>query len=211
MRMTSPRRYRLSAAFTLIELLVVIAILAVLMGLAFPAYQGVQNSARKASAKNDAVQVVTAVSAFYTDYGRYPVAPNSGDDSSDFFAADDDEHNRLMDVLRAEPGNGNAMALNPRMTAFFQPKIAKNLSTPASGIGDNGRLYDPWNSCYRIRIDSNYNNTLENPYTSNAGFPTIGAGAIAWSIGKDKAGGTGKSGGGDKNAGAAKDDVISWQ
>ncbi len=60
-------------AFTLIELLVVIAVIAVLAGIAFPAYQSVQSAARKTQAKNDLVQIVTAVNAFYTDYGRYPV------------------------------------------------------------------------------------------------------------------------------------------
>ena len=136
---------------------------------------------------------------------------NSGGDGSDFFAADNNENNVLMDVLRAEPGNGTAAATNPRMVVFFQPRIAKDTSKPTSGIGGNGRLYDPWNNCYRIRIDSNYNSLVENPYTSNAGVPDVGAGAIAWSIGKDKGGATDKKNGGNKDAGPSKDDVISWQ
>src|SRR5881275_1382949 len=65
------RRYR-RTAFTVIELLVVIVIIAVLIGLAFPVYQGVQNQAKKTQAKNDLVQIVTAVNAFYVEYGRYP-------------------------------------------------------------------------------------------------------------------------------------------
>ena len=211
MRMTSLRTRRTGAAFTLIEMLVVIAIIAVLAGLAFPVFQSVQNSAKKTSAKNDALQVVTAVNAFYTEYGRYPVGAHNGGDSSDYFAADNNENNTLMDVLRAEPGNGTAAATNPRMIVFFQPRIAKDTSRPTSGIGGNGRLYDPWNNCYRIRIDNNYNTLVNNPYSSNAGFPDIGAGVIVWSIGKDKAGATDARNGGDKNVGAAKDDVISWQ
>lgn len=192
--------------FTLIELLVVISILAVLIGLAFPVFQSVQNSAKRTEAKNDLTQIVTAVNAFYTEYGRYPVNANAGDDASDYLAADNAENNVLMDILRAEPGNAAAMSDNPRMVAFFQPRIAKDTSKPVSGIGGNRRLYDPWNNCYRIRIDSNYNTRVQNPYTTGAGAPTIGAGVIAWSIGKDKT--TNAS---DKNARASKDDVISWQ
>ena len=61
-------------AFTLIELLVVIAIIAILIGLLFPAFKAVQNQARQTQAKNDLTQIVNAVNAFYTEYGRYPVA-----------------------------------------------------------------------------------------------------------------------------------------
>src|SRR6266513_2474218 len=61
-------------AFTLIELLVVISIIAILIGLLFPAFKGVQDQARKVQTKNDLTQIVTAVNAFYTEYGRYPVS-----------------------------------------------------------------------------------------------------------------------------------------
>src|SRR5204863_5084619 len=60
-------------AFTLIELLVVIAIIVILVGLLFPAFKGVQNQARQTQAKNDLTQIVTAVNAFYTEYGKYPL------------------------------------------------------------------------------------------------------------------------------------------
>ena len=200
-----------AAAFTLIELLVVISIIVVLGAIAFPAISGVLDRAKKTEAKNDMLQVATAVNAFYTEYGRYPVTANSAGDGSDFFAADDNENNVLMDILRAQPGNGTAATNNPRMVVFFQPRIAKDTSKPTSGIGGNGRLYDPWNNCYRIRVDSNYNSIVENPYSAGAGFPEIGAGVVVWSIGKDKAGATDKKNGGTKDVGASKDDVVSWQ
>ena len=69
--MRPPARY--SRAFTLIELLVVIAIIAILVGLLFPAFKAVQNQARQTQAKNDLTQIVNAVNAFYTDYGKYPL------------------------------------------------------------------------------------------------------------------------------------------
>ncbi len=59
--------------FTLIELLVVITIIVILMGLLFPAFRGVQDQAKKTQAKNDLTQIVTAVNAFYTEYGKYPL------------------------------------------------------------------------------------------------------------------------------------------
>src|SRR6476619_44481 len=66
-----PRQAR---AFTLIELLVVIAIIAILIGLLFPAFRAVQDQAKRTQAKNDLTQIVNAVNAYYTDYGKYPLA-----------------------------------------------------------------------------------------------------------------------------------------
>src|SRR5919201_2026691 len=60
-------------AFTLIELLVVVAIIGILVGLLFPAFKAVQNQARSTQAKNDLTQIINAVNAFYTDYGKYPL------------------------------------------------------------------------------------------------------------------------------------------
>jgi prepilin-type N-terminal cleavage/methylation domain-containing protein len=62
-----------SRAFTLIEMLIVITIIAILMALLFPAFKGVQNQAKRTSARNDVTQIVAAISAFYTEYGQYPV------------------------------------------------------------------------------------------------------------------------------------------
>ena len=67
------QRPRHAHAFTLIELLVVIAIIAILVGLLFPAFKAVQNQARQTQAKNDLTQIVNAVNAYYTEYGRYPL------------------------------------------------------------------------------------------------------------------------------------------
>ena len=65
-----------------------------------------------------------------------------------------------------------------------------------------------------MRIDSDYDNQLRNPYATNAGFDPMNAGVIAWSFGKDRASTSNINGtttGGDKNAGKSADDLISWQ
>jgi hypothetical protein len=65
-----------------------------------------------------------------------------------------------------------------------------------------------------MKLDNNYNNTMENPYAddSGAGFAVLNLGVIAWSLGKDGDGArTGVRGnGGPKNTGKSQDDVISW-
>src|SRR5882757_6863036 len=97
-----------SAAFTLIELLVVIVIIAVLMGLAFPVFSSIQNQAKKTQAKNDLTQIVTAVNAFYTEYGKYPLPSTASGDG--YSVGDGTTSSRAMfDALR-----GLDPVLNPR-------------------------------------------------------------------------------------------------
>src|SRR4029450_10449624 len=60
-------------AFTFIEMLVTMTLVPLLAGIAYPAFISIMERARKTQAKNDLTQIVTAVNAFYTDYGKYPV------------------------------------------------------------------------------------------------------------------------------------------
>jgi prepilin-type N-terminal cleavage/methylation domain-containing protein len=224
-------------AFTLIELLVVIVIIAVLAGLAFPVYQSVQNTAKRTQAKNDVTQIVTAVNAFYTEYGKYPVTGATTADT--FFGGSTDaaptgatlagQNDVLIDVLRnntASSSNGTAVtSLNPRGIVFLEPHAISNSSAPKSGVVANGAsgagrvgvFYDPWGSEYRILIDTNYDNTLRNPYADNPGGTNITAGVAAWSFGKNGALGGGTAGSGfatepgSANNYTSSGDVASWQ
>src|SRR3954467_11448096 len=87
------------AAFTLIELLVVISIIMVLMGLLFPAFRGAQDQAKKVQAKNDLTQIVTAVNAFYTEYGRYPTIA-AADAAATYGAGGANPTSELLNELR---------------------------------------------------------------------------------------------------------------
>jgi prepilin-type N-terminal cleavage/methylation domain-containing protein len=195
-------------AFTLIELLVVIAIIAILIGLLFPAFSAVQNQARRTQAKNDLTQIVNAVNAFYTEYGKYPVA--TADDTPII------PNSTLFDVLRnmtgATPGNSS----NPRGIVFISPPYVKDTSNPRSGIqstgGNTGVYYDPWGTPYQVAIDTSYDNQMTNPYGTNGAGPNpLQQGVIAWSFGQDGCLGTKQSGGGCDGIFTNSDDVISWQ
>jgi prepilin-type N-terminal cleavage/methylation domain-containing protein len=209
--MRSPSRH--VRAFTLIELLVVIAIIAILIGLLFPAFKAVQNQAKQTQAKNDLTQIVNAVNAFYTDYGKYPI---SGTADVTFGPGGTPVTNEtLFTELRgctAASGDCPAAAtINTRQIVFISPPDVKDPANPRSGIGtataSKGQYFGPWGNNYTIRIDGDYNNQIANPYSANAGAtPNLQLGVIAWSLGLDGAGGSG-----DKNAGTAADDVISWQ
>jgi prepilin-type N-terminal cleavage/methylation domain-containing protein len=197
---------RHETAFTLIELLVVIAIIAILIGLLFPAFSAVQNQAKRTQAKNDLTQIVTAVNAYYTEYGKYPLV------------ADDTPitvNNLLFDVLRNMTGANPGNAANPRGIVFMSPPYVKDPANPRSGIAAQdvtvngvlipiGSFVDPWGTPYRGAIDGTYDNQITNPYggSANAGPAILSIGVIAWSFGKDQTQDT------DIKAG---DDVISWQ
>ena len=199
------------SAFTLIELLVVISIIIVLMGLLFPAFRGVQDQAKKTQAKNDLTQIVTAVNAFYTEYGRYPTAS-----ATDVTFATTPTNDQLFDVLRNNAAGSNSAivaSMNPRGIVFASPPSVKDASNPRSGIGSTGQYYDPWgpaagkaaSGIYHVRVDSDYDNQVDNPYNPNvgAGPDRVRQGVAAWSLGKDGVEGTTDF--------KASDDVISWQ
>jgi prepilin-type N-terminal cleavage/methylation domain-containing protein len=207
--------------FTLIELLVVIAIIAILIGLLFPAFKAVQNQARQTQAKNDLTQIVNAVNAFYTEYGKYPISTTI--DTTFGPGGSPATNETLFTELRgctAATGSCPAAAtINTRQIVFISPPDVKNGTNPRSGIATQtvtvngvlipkGSYVDPWGTNYVVRIDGDYNNQVVNPYTANAGANPLSIGVIALSLGSDQLGGVGSA---DKNASTASDDVISWQ
>jgi prepilin-type N-terminal cleavage/methylation domain-containing protein len=201
------QRPRHAPGFTLIELLVVIAIIAILIGLLFPAFAAVQNQARQTQAKNDLTQIVTAVNAYYTEYGKYPLAVAD----TIYGPGGASTNDGLFYTLRAVASGANAGDVaNPRKIVFINPPYVKDPAKPRSGIGTPtgtgpGQYYDPWGTPYDVEIDGNYDNQITtNPYTADtgAGPGTLNIGVIAWSLGKDVTQGTNFN---------ASDDVISWQ
>src|SRR4029077_661110 len=117
-------------AFTLIELLVVIAIIAILIGLLFPAFSAVQNQAKRTQAKNDLTQIVNAVNAYDTEYGKYPLVT-----ADTIYGAGGTLNSDPVYTLRAVPSGGNpGDVANPRKIVFISPPDAKDQTNSRSGI-----------------------------------------------------------------------------
>lgn len=174
MKKISPPRLK---AFTLIELLVVISILAILASLAFPAVNGAIDSAKRAKAKSDTVQIVTAVKAYQSEYGKLPTAAVSSDDRGEatqgWFQGNNDE---IIRVLTGE--NHNSM--NPRRITFLEARPAKGNK---DGVGTDMKFYDPWGTPYAIKLDISYDSSLE--YYGTGSVNNLRITAFAVSFGKN--------------------------
>ncbi len=205
-------------AFTLIELLVVIAIIAILIGLLFPAFRAVQDQAKRTQAKNDLTQIVNAVNAYYTEYGKYPLVT-----ADTIYGPAGTANNVLFNELRATA----AATQNPRQIVFISPPYVKDPTNPRSGIATQataingiavaiGDLVDPWGTPYNVAIDGGYNNQLANAYTDGSAGGSasttppyaLSIGVMAWSYGKDQTIGTRTP---PSVSFTNSDDVISWQ
>ncbi len=125
----------------MIELLVVIAIIGVLMSLLFPAVQGALDAAKKAQAKNDVMQIATAMVAFDTEYGRLPNSNSAPQTVS-------------SNVLGALTGTDTN--LNPRKIIFLE---VLNYRKGKGGIS-NGIFVDPWANPYYVALDGDYDNQV---------------------------------------------------
>jgi prepilin-type N-terminal cleavage/methylation domain-containing protein len=223
-----------AGAFTLIELLIVITIIAVLAGLLFPAFVGIQERAKKTQAKSDLAQIVTSLTAYYTDYGKYPIADiKQGCDTLLGNPGGTYDNAFIFNPLRAiSDGDWNAgNVLNPRQVVYFQGTEAKDTTRPKSGFAaqvttsangsavKKGGLMDPWGNEYLVTVDGDYDGWSMDfiPYSDVtyggqrtsvcAGtFSAVSVNAFGASWGKD--GRQGKKGDG-KYSGS--DDVLSWQ
>jgi prepilin-type N-terminal cleavage/methylation domain-containing protein len=221
------QRHSDERAFTLIELFTVMAVVAILFGLAFPAFISVMERTRKTQAKNDLTQIVTAVNAYYTEYGKYPTVSSGADvtfTGTTPGTSSGSSNAALIDVLRNNtnptgPNFATVTSLNPRGIVFIQPPRS-NASNPAkSGIDSAGVWYDPWGSPYNVMIDCNYDNQLAiNPYSDAPGGQPVYIGVITWAFGKNGAlgGGPPATGFSSNESGTANNfsgsgDVISWQ
>ena len=154
-------------AFTLIELLVVVAIIAILAGLLLPAGASAMNSAKKTTAKNQAVQIATAIAAYETEYGKLP---------------NDQTYTNVSPALVTMLCTTNDSTNNSRGIIFLE---ASTWKTGKGGTNSSG-FCDPFSATgvYSVRLDTNYASTISVPASSsNVGtFTNISKHIGVWTI-----------------------------
>ena len=177
------RKIRRSSGFTLVELLIVIAIIAVLAGLGFAGFKASIRAANSLAAKNHVTGLKQALDTYYDDYTQLP------DVEGEVLLSDDS--NELMAILV-----GANKVKNPKGTAFFSAANAKGTSDGIVRSGGSVKLYDPWGEFYRVVLDDDYDQEIEDPF--GGPDPIYGVTALVYSAGEDKELGT-------------RDDVKSWE
>jgi len=227
------------SGFTLIELLTVIAIIAILMGLLLPALNAAKNAAKKTQAKNDLTQFVTAVKAFYTDYGTYPVDSTLSGQATDAEYGDPAgsmSNSDLVNVLRADintsdtlsTGTGTPLSINTRQQVYLDIPYVKDLTNPKNGLGTGketstfntggkaGVWYDPWGEPYIIVVDANYDGytqakTLGNYTDISYTLDPTGVKSIQTGCIGASLGSDHTYGSNNNNVFNGSDDILSWQ
>lgn len=219
---TSPVRRSACVGFTLIELLTVMTIIAILVGLLLVAIPVAKDMVNRAAAKDASGNIVTAVGAYYTDYGKYPLGDKRPDPNSpaDVLFGDATISNQvLFDILRnVGPDFSTPNQYNPKGVPYMQSRVVSDPKSPKNGFATedagtvkNHSYVDPWGHEYRVAIDADNDYRISNlPYSDFQGDNAPRSNVVVFSIGKDGMLGN-KGDGVYRKNGANSDDVISWQ
>ncbi|MHA3775250.1 hypothetical protein ACXR0O_27310 [Verrucomicrobiota bacterium sgz303538] len=190
-----------SKGFSFLRVIAITAAVLILAGLLFPAHTGCGPTSLRQQARIDVTQLVSAVKAYDTEYGRLPLAERQR------AFTDETSQARLLRVLRALD-----VTYNPRRVVFFEtrdavPKRRWWFQQPSYCAGLHptlGAFLDPWGQPYRILLDSDHDGKIQSPYQDDEEIHTS---FIVWSVGKDGVQGSP----GKKNILKESDDVISWR
>ena len=208
-------------------MIVVTLIIATLAALIMTGASGLIDRAKKVQAKNDITQIVNSVNAYYTDYGKYPMADaRQGTDTMYGRSGTAPGNEDLCYVLRAINAGVNATPsanyLNPRQIVFLSGRDSSRArsgfvtvaTTDSQGQPINvGAFVDPYGNAYMVAIDGSYDGATVDalpytdlPYPPGPPANTVRTGCFAESFGKD-----GKQGKNGNKAYSGSDDVLSWQ
>lgn len=180
--------------------IIILMITTLAAALVFPLAFGERTICRKSAEKSDVSNLVAASKAFYTEYGRYPLAESGGRFTTE------ESQGKLMRVL-----TGEDTVENPRRIVFFESKVAQERMFDGknhyvSGFSPlTGALMDRWGNPYHVVVDADYDGQIPTPYVDDDRPPRTGV--IAWSLGKDRRQSERLRG---SDGLLSTDDVVSW-
>ncbi len=201
----------LHRGFTLVELLVVIVIIAILASLAVPVTNKVMENANNLRIKATMKDLQVAIGHYRTEYNRFPVDMTGSSGGEDMEPITTNGNSDIIKTLMALSDPSDDSSLNKRNIKFIDLPYAKNgqsfgiIDTSGGSGGGQVQLVDIWGQPYQILLDTNYDNRITNPDTSNvdqrisAKAPQyLNASSAVHCYGADKIVNT-------------KDDIVSWR
>lgn len=164
------------ALFAVGAFVVVFIAVGILSSLMFPAFTGARIRVLETRAENDCYNLRNAVVAYFTEYRKYPFDGDGND-------AWEQTDLSLAGTLLAVSGAYR----NPRGIPFYtgRPAAEGGYSGMRNGVDmdpANPAIYDPWGTVYRVLVDTDYNNVVEDPSGSGA---IIKESILVWSAGRD--------------------------
>jgi hypothetical protein len=132
-------------------------------------------------AESTAYNLKNAITAYFTEYREYPLRSPDIDITVD-------TRSRLMAILLGSDAERSEDGRNHRGIAFYTDKAAKTTKEGRfyNGISldenGGGFLWDTWGNPYRVRVDSNFDNKVDDPESPGS---TIPESVVVWSAGKD--------------------------
>jgi len=167
------------AGFSLVELLLVLSIIALVAALILPAANRARVKARTQQARLEMGQIQSALTAYESQYGRFPVSAEVGESAEPlqedmtyggvieethiwlagpcFLTNNSELVAALLDLEYfgdGAPTLNYGHVQNPQRSKFLEARF-RGGTNAAAGVGIDGVYRDPWGSPYMVTLDLN--------------------------------------------------------
>jgi prepilin-type N-terminal cleavage/methylation domain-containing protein len=165
-------------AFTLVELLVVITIIAILALVGVLGSSKIIERGRKIQTVAQFRDFEVGLRMYETDYNRPPIPETKRNEGWDTMYSDPGgkySNSILIAVLAGEEGDFpaigsdeifNARQMNPKQEKYIEFPFSANRK---SGVGDDGKLYDPWGREVIVIVNGGQGSIPDDPITQGVG------------------------------------------